>query len=70
MECSESTLYPVLRRLEKDGLLASYNREANGRNRKFYKLTEEGRLQLADMRREWERYKTLVDDLIGKEVGT
>ena len=70
VECSESTLYPVLRRLKKDGLLASYNREANGRNRKFYKLTEEGRLQLADMRREWERYKALVDDLIGKEVGT
>ena len=70
VECSESTLYPVLRRLEKDGLLTSYNREANGRNRKFYKLTEEGCLQLADMRREWERYKALVDNLIGKEVGT
>ncbi len=66
VECSESTLYPVLRRLEKAGALYSYNKEANGRNRKFYELTADGKAQLSLLRSEWKNFKVVVDGLIGK----
>ena len=46
IELSESTLYPVLRRLQKDECLEVYDRECAGRNRRYYKATEKGRLQL------------------------
>ena len=42
IELSESTLYPILRRLESAGLLTVYSVEYNGRLRKFYHLTEQG----------------------------
>ena len=38
----EGTLYPILRKLERDGLLISEKKESSGRPRKYYKLTEEG----------------------------
>ncbi|NTV77856.1 MAG: helix-turn-helix transcriptional regulator, partial [Clostridiales bacterium] len=46
IEISESTLYPVLRRLQKDECLEVYDLECAGRNRRYYKLTERGRVQL------------------------
>lgn len=64
VDCSESTLYPVLRRLEKEGLLVSYNKEFNGRNRKFYEITREGREQLKTMREEWSSYSRTVEELL------
>ena len=42
IELSESTLYPILRRLESGGLLAVYSVEHSGRLRKFYHITEQG----------------------------
>ena len=41
IEISESTLYPVLRRLLKDGCLEVYDMEYGGRNRRYYKITED-----------------------------
>ncbi len=46
VEVSESTLYPILRRLEAGGYLRVYSREHNGRLRKYYGITEEGRAHL------------------------
>ena len=46
IELSESTLYPVLRRLQKDECLEVYDRECGGRNRRYYKITEKGTAQL------------------------
>ena len=43
IDISESTLYPVLRRLQKDECLEVYDKECMGRNRRYYKLTERGR---------------------------
>ena len=40
IEISESTLYPVLRRLQKDDCLETYDRAIDGRNRRYYKITE------------------------------
>ena len=71
VECSESTLYPILRRLEKAGLLSSCSTVVNGRNRRLYQLTAAGRDELSSMREEWEKYKSSVDRLLlGQEGGS
>ena len=61
MEISESTLYPVLRRLQKDGCLDVYDQEFAGRHRRYYRITQQGQAQLAEARGEWERYKGRLD---------
>ncbi len=55
LEVSESTLYPVLRRLQKDDCLEVYDREFGGRNRRYYKITEKGHIQLNLYMTEWKR---------------
>ncbi|MDD4080118.1 MAG: PadR family transcriptional regulator [Eubacteriales bacterium] len=54
MPLSDSTLYPVLRRLEEAGALAVYSQEHAGRLRRYYRITPQGRAQLASFAREWE----------------
>lgn len=56
IDISESTLYPVLRRLQKDQYLAVYDLECGGRNRRYYKLTDAGAVKLEDYKREWADY--------------
>ena len=60
IDISESTLYPVLRRLQRDGCLEVYDREFGGRNRRYYKITEAGLAQLNLYRAEWERYSNSI----------
>ncbi len=48
MDISESTLYPILRRLESNGCLTSYSVEHNGRLRKFYSITDDGREKIRE----------------------
>ena len=50
---SESTLYPILRRLEAANYLSTFNQEYNGRLRKYYALTEEGKKRIHDFIDEW-----------------
>jgi PadR family transcriptional regulator PadR len=54
MAIDEGTLYPLLRRLESQGLLASQWREEDKRNKRFYRLTGEGRQILEQLLTEWE----------------
>lgn len=56
LEVSESTLYPVLRRLQKDECLETYDLQFDGRNRRYYKITEKGELQLELYVSEWKTY--------------
>ena len=56
VELSESTLYPVLRRLQADGCLEAYDMEYGGRNRRYYQVTERGRAQLGLYMEEWKKY--------------
>lgn len=63
IELSESTLYPVLRRLQKDECLEVYDRECAGRNRRYYKATEKGRLQLNLYESEWMRYSAKINSI-------
>lgn len=60
LEISESTLYPVLRRLQKEDCLEVYDSPCDGRNRRYYKLTEKGRLQLGLYRGEWYGYSQKI----------
>ncbi len=53
VELSESTLYPILRRLEAAELLTVYTVERNGRLRKYYHITEQGIRRLGDFKEEW-----------------
>lgn len=56
IEISESTLYPVLRRLQKDECLETYDMAFDGRNRRYYRITEKGRAQLNLYKSEWAGY--------------
>ena len=50
---SESTLYPILKRLEVGGCLTTYRQEHNGRLRKYYQLTEAGEEKIRQFLDEW-----------------
>ncbi len=64
IEMSESTLYPVLRRLLNDECLETYDMEYMGRNRRYYRVSEKGRLQLELYREEWKLFKVRIDNVI------
>lgn len=63
IEVSESTLYPVLRRLQKDECLEVYDRQIDGRNRRYYKVTVKGTAQLDLYRTEWKSYSIKINEL-------
>lgn len=63
IEVSESTLYPVLRRLQKDGCLSTYDVQFGGRNRRYYKVTEKGRVQLNLYKSEWIIYASKITQI-------
>ncbi|MDZ7544084.1 PadR family transcriptional regulator [Clostridium perfringens] len=64
MSISESTLYPVLRRLQKDECLTTYDQAYQGRNRRYYKITEKGKQVLSEYLGQWEEYKKNVDKVL------
>ena len=61
MEISESTLYPVLRRLETAESLTVYSVEHNGRLRKYYAITDGGRKKIAEFLKEWADVNKVYD---------
>lgn len=63
LDVSESTLYPVLRRLQKDGCLEVYDMAYAGRNRRYYKVTEQGMAQLNLYKAEWKTYSSKISKL-------
>lgn len=68
LEVSESTLYPVLKRLEKDACLDEYDVQYDGRNRRYYKITEKGMVQLELYEEEWVKYAREIEELFGEEI--
>ncbi len=61
LQWTDGMLYPVLHRLERQGLVAARWSEADsGRQRKYYRITKDGRAQLAAQRRQWQ----VVDDTL------
>lgn len=64
IEVSESTLYPVLRRLQKDAFLETYDMEYAGRNRRYYRITDVGNTKLEEYRKNWIEYKQSLDQIL------
>lgn len=67
VDISESTLYPILRRLESADLLTVYSTEHNGRLRKYYRITPAGIERLTDFKNEWKEIISIYQ-FITKEV--
>ena len=65
MEISETTLYPVLRRLEAAGCLTVYSREHQGRLRKYYAITPAGRQKMQDFLQEWQAVNRVYEFIEG-----
>lgn len=63
-EMSEGTLYPILHALEKEKCLTSYWQEFDGRNRKYYHITEKGQKLLADKKNEWKDFSASVNKVL------
>ena len=60
----EGTLYPLLRRLESQGLLVSEWREENKRNKRFYKLSTDGRQTLKQLLTEWKSINAAINHIL------
>ncbi|KRM28763.1 MULTISPECIES: PadR family transcriptional regulator [Limosilactobacillus] len=58
---SESTMYPVLRRLNQGGYLTTYQQSYQGRNRRYYRITRKGEQHLSRVRKLWNDYKESLD---------
>lgn len=67
-DIKESTLYPILSKLQKNGYLSTYSDEYQGRKRKYYSMTEEGRAQLQFLKKEWASYRDVLDGIIERGV--
>jgi PadR family transcriptional regulator PadR len=64
MDIDEGTLYPLLRRLERQGLLSSDWRQEDGRNKRFYRLSAEGKQMLRQLLAEWRRINSSLDEIV------
>ncbi|WP_102273115.1 PadR family transcriptional regulator [Cytobacillus massiliigabonensis] len=64
MDISESTLYPVLRRLQKGEYLTTYDQPFQGRNRRYYRITASGRSKYEELFEEWIDYKQKIDSVL------
>ena len=62
----EGTLYPALHKLEKDGMVESYDSVENGRTRRKYSITRTGRKMLTKDRAEWRALSRAVTMILGE----
>lgn len=67
VEISESTLYPILRRLEASQLLSVRSAEHNGRLRKYYRITEKGLARIREFREEWKQMLSIYDFVVKED---
>jgi PadR family transcriptional regulator, regulatory protein PadR len=64
LEIDEGTLYPLLRRLESQGLLVSQWREEDKRNKRFYRLSPDGEQILSQLLTEWQRINESLNKIL------
>src|SRR5437763_15456260 len=67
LDIDEGTLYPLLRRLESQGLLVSEWREHDKRNKRFYSLSDEGRDMLKRLAADWRAIDASLRDILGEK---
>ena len=65
---SESTLYPILRRLEAGALLTVHSVEHNGRLRKYYHITDTGKARIEEFKEEWKELESIYRFIVKEEV--
>jgi PadR family transcriptional regulator PadR len=71
MVTSEGTIYPLLSRLRRDGLVESTWRESStGPPRRYYRLTAAGHAALAGFVTEWDRFRDAVDHFVERKAGS
>lgn len=63
-EMKDSALYPVLRRLADGGFVEVYDRQFQGRNRKYYRITQAGRQEAERLRQEWDAHVDAVRGIL------
>src|SRR3546814_7773147 len=62
VDMGEGTIYPLMRRMQSEGLVTTYLEESpSGPSRKYYRITETGRLRLAGQVEEWRAFAAAVD---------
>jgi PadR family transcriptional regulator PadR len=64
LDIDEGTLYPLLRRLESQGMLESEWRDSEGRSKRFYRLSPEGRTLLKQLHAEWKRIAECLGEIL------
>lgn len=65
----EGTLYPLLHSLEKDGFLEAYwQKQENGRNRKYYRITQNGKEELEKQKKDWFTFSEAVERVVEQEA--
>lgn len=60
----DSTLYPILKRLQEQKCLTTYDQPFQGRNRRYYQITEVGVRKLEALTGEWESYRNAIDQIV------
>ncbi len=69
LELSESTLYTILKRLENADMLTVRSVEHEGRLRKYYHITDEGRKRLDEFREDWKEILSIYNFITGEDTG-
>lgn len=68
MGISESTIYPILRKLTKEGLCETYLRESTGGPpRKYFTISNRGKMKLEDLKFDWNKFEKIVNIMIRGE---
>ena len=67
LSISESTLYPILKRLEEAGCLTVRSEEYNGRLRKYYSITKNGKQRIEDFKTEWKEIMDIYEYVAREE---
>lgn len=68
IELSESTLYPILKRLETSKYVTTYSKEYNGRLRKYYQITELGKDKLKQTKYDYQKIKKIYEFILGGKL--
>lgn len=64
----DSALYPVLKRLQDSHCVTAYDEQYQGRNRRYYRITEDGRGRFRELVNEWNQYKYEIDQIIERKM--
>lgn len=63
----DSTLYPILKRLQEQKYLSVYDQPFQGRNRRYYRITDVGRKRYQELMEEWHLHKEAIDQILKGE---